>query len=88
VLKPEFIREGGEAAPVTVPALFRHGLDGPPALPLPPVAEDGDLVGVSVRALEGPVQLLLIPRHEQYGPRRTWGLSSAGFRWRRHSSSR
>ncbi len=47
--------QGGGATPVSVTPLPRHRLAGPPPFPLPPIAEDDDLVRLAVRALEDPI---------------------------------
>lgn len=88
VLRTKLVGEGGGAPPVPAPALRRHGLAGPPPLPLPPVAEDEDLVGLPVRALDDPVQLPLVPRHDQQGPRRLRRWNPTPSRQHRHSGAR
>ncbi len=65
MLKTEFVRDRGTASPVAVPSFTRHGLPGPPPFSLPAVEEDGELIRVAIRTLEGPAQLPLVPRHDQ-----------------------
>ena len=53
------------AAAFPPPAVDRDGLRGLPALPLPPIEEDRDDGAVSEPPLKAPVQLGLVPRHNQ-----------------------
>ncbi len=88
VLRIKLVSEGGGATPVSVPALLRHRIATVPSLPLPPVTEDDEFVGVSVRALKDLVQILLVARDDQQRARHTHGSRATPFRQHHHSGAR
>jgi hypothetical protein len=66
------------------PSVKRDSLRGLPSLPFPPVKENGDDLALSEPPLKAPVQLVLIPRHDQKVQDRRTGWIIGAFRADRH----